>query len=246
MSLLEVNGLNSFYGDSHILFDVSFRVEQNEVVALLGRNGAGKSTTLKSLMGVVQPRAGTVKFDGVDVAGRKSHTIAQAGMQLVHEERRIFGSLNVEENLVLAGPTARNKWPLERIYEMFPRLRDRRGSRGTDLSGANSRCSRLRARSSASPKIILLDEPFEGLAPVIVRDLVEACRKLAAAGQTIVLVEQNLAATLALADRAYIINNGHIVHEGPAEEIKARPRNPASASWRVGRPSGDSGHCHHQ
>ena len=106
MSLLEVNGLNSYYGDSHILFDVALRVEKNEVVALLGRNGAGKSTTLKSLMGVVTPRAGTVMFDGIDIAGKKSHAIAQAGMQLVHEDRRIFGSLNVEENLILAGLTA--------------------------------------------------------------------------------------------------------------------------------------------
>ena len=223
MSLLEVNGLNSYYGDSHILFDVSLRVERNEVVALLGRNGAGKSTTLKSLMGVVQPRTGVVKFDGVDVAGRKSHAIAQAGMQLVHEERRIFGSLNVEENLVLAGLTARNKWPLQRIYEMFPRLKNARASRGTDLSGGEQQMLAIARALIRDPKIILLDEPFEGLAPVIVRDLVEACRKLAAAGQTIVLVEQNLAATLALADRAYIINNGHIVHEGPAQEIKARP-----------------------
>jgi branched-chain amino acid transport system ATP-binding protein len=223
MSLLEVSGLNSYYGDSHILFDVSLRVERNEVVALLGRNGAGKSTTLKSLMGVVQPRAGTVTFDGVNVAGSKSHTIAQAGMQLVHEERRIFGSLNVEENLVLAGLTARNKWPLERIYEMFPRLRERRSSRGTDLSGGEQQMLAIARALIRDPKIILLDEPFEGLAPVIVRDLVDACRKLAASGQTIVLVEQNLAATFALANRAYIINNGHIVHEGPAEEIKARP-----------------------
>ena len=123
MSLLEVNGLNSYYGDSHILFDVSLRVERNEVVALLGRNGAGKSTTLKSLMGVVTPRRGSVMFDGVDIAGKKSHKIAQAGMQLVHEERRIFGSLSVEENLVIAGLTASQRWPLERIYEMFPRLR---------------------------------------------------------------------------------------------------------------------------
>src|SRR5262249_47480394 len=135
MNLLEVNGLNSYYGDSHILFDVALRVEKNEVVALLGRNGAGKSTTLKSLMGVVTPRAGSVKLDGVDVAGRKSHTIAQAGMQLVHEERRIFGSLSVEENLVIAGLTASKRWPLERIYEMFPRLKERRNNRGTDLSG---------------------------------------------------------------------------------------------------------------
>jgi branched-chain amino acid transport system ATP-binding protein len=223
MSLLEVTGLNSYYGDSHILFDVSLRVERNEVVALLGRNGAGKSTTLKSLMGVVQPRTGVVKFDGINVAGRKSHVIAQSGMQLVHEERRIFGSLNVEENLVLAGLTARNKWPLRRIYDMFPRLEERRGSRGTDLSGGEQQMLAIARALVRDPKIILLDEPFEGLAPVIVRDLVEACRKLAAAGQTIVLVEQNLAATLALADRAYIINNGHIVHEGPAQEIKARP-----------------------
>ena len=223
MSLLEVSGLNSYYGDSHILFDVSLRVERNEVVALLGRNGAGKSTTLKSLMGVVQPSTGVVKFDGVNVAGRKSHAIAQAGMQLVHEERRIFGSLNVEENLVLAGLTAPNKWPLQRIYEMFPRLEERRASRGTDLSGGEQQMLAIARALIRDPKIILLDEPFEGLAPVIVRDLVEACRKLAAAGQTIVLVEQNLAATLALADRAYIINNGHIVHEGPAQDIKARP-----------------------
>ncbi len=223
MSLLEVNGLNSYYGDSHILFDVSLRVEKNEVVALLGRNGAGKSTTLKSLMGVVTPRAGTVKLDGADLAGRKSHVIAQAGMQLVHEDRRIFGSLNVEENIILAGLTASNRWPLGRIYEMFPRLKERRDSRGTDLSGGEQQMLAIARALVRDPKIILLDEPFEGLAPVIVRDLMNACRDLAAAGQTIVLVEQNLAATLALAQRVYIINNGHIVHEGPAQEIKAQP-----------------------
>ena len=223
MSLLEVNGLNSYYGDSHILFDVSLRVERNEVVALLGRNGAGKSTTLKSLMGVLTPRTGTVMFNGANIAGRKSHTIAQAGMQLVHEDRRIFGSLNVEENLVLAGLTASGRWPLDRIYEMFPRLKDRRGSRGTDLSGGEQQMLAIARALVRDPKIILLDEPFEGLAPVIVRDLMAACRDLAAAGQTIVLVEQNLAATLALAQRVYIINNGHIAHEGPAQEIKAKP-----------------------
>ncbi|MCS3445356.1 MULTISPECIES: ABC transporter ATP-binding protein [Bradyrhizobium] len=223
MSLLEVNGLNSYYGDSHILFDVSMRVERNEVVALLGRNGAGKSTTLKSLMGVVTPRRGSVMFDGVDISGRKSHKIAQAGMQLVHEERRIFGSLSVEENLVIAGLTASQRWPLDRIYEMFPRLRERRSNRGTDLSGGEQQMLAIARALVRDPKIILLDEPFEGLAPVIVRDLMKACRDLAEAGQTIVLVEQNLAATLALAQRIYIINNGHIVHEGPAQEIKAQP-----------------------
>jgi branched-chain amino acid transport system ATP-binding protein len=223
MSLLEVKGLNSYYGDSHILFDVDLRVEKNEVVALLGRNGAGKSTTLKSLMGVVTPRSGAIMFDGTDIAGKKAHAIARAGMQLVPEERRIFGSLNVEENIVLAGLTAEGKWPLARIYEMFPRLKERRTSRGTDLSGGEQQMLAIARALVRDPKIILLDEPFEGLAPVIVRDLMKACRNLAEAGQTIVLVEQNLAATLALANRAYIINNGHVVHEGPAEEIKRDP-----------------------
>ena len=223
MSLLEVNGLNSYYGDSHILFDVSLRVEKNEVVALLGRNGAGKSTTFKSLMGVVKPQAGSVKLEGQEIAGKKSHAIAQIGMQLVHEERRIFGSLNVEENLVLAGLSAPGRWPIDRIYEMFPRLKERRGSRGTDLSGGEQQMLAIARALIRDPKIILLDEPFEGLAPVIVKDLMRICRELAQAGQTIFLIEQNLAATLALAHRAYILNNGHIAHEGTTAELKAQP-----------------------
>jgi branched-chain amino acid transport system ATP-binding protein len=224
MSFLEVRDLNAYYGDSHILFDVSLRVERNEVVALLGRNGAGKTTTLKTLMGVVTPRAGSVMLDGAEIAGRKSHAIARAGMQLVYEERRIFGSLDVEENLVLAGLTAPARWPLERIYAMFPRLKQRRSSRGTDLSGGEQQMLAIARALMRNPKIILLDEPFEGLAPLIVRELVRTCRELAAAGQTIVLVEQNLAATLALAERFYIINNGHIAHEGPADELRAQPQ----------------------
>ncbi len=224
MSLLEVSGLNSYYGDSHILFDVGLRVEAHEVVALLGRNGAGKSTTLNTLMGIVKPRAGKVLFDGADLAAKPPHRIAQAGMQLVPEDRRIFGSLNVEENLVLAGLTAKTAWPLARIYEIFPRLAERRKSRGTDLSGGEQQMLAIARALVRDPKLVLLDEPFEGLAPVIVRDLLAACRKLVEAGQTIVLVEQNLAAALALADRVYILNNGHIAHEGAAQEIKADPQ----------------------
>jgi len=223
MSLLEVNGLNSYYGDSHILFDVSLRVEKNEVVALLGRNGAGKSTTFKSLMGVVKPRTGSVKMDGVELAGKKAHSIAQLGMQLVHEERRIFGSLTVEENIILAGLTAPKKWPLERIYEMFPRLKERCFSRGTDLSGGEQQMLAIARALVRDPKIILLDEPFEGLAPVIVQDIMRICRELAQSGQTIFLIEQNLAATLALASRIYILNNGHIAHESTAKELKGQP-----------------------
>src|SRR5262245_3425383 len=161
MNLLEVDGLNTYYGDSHILFDVALRVERNEVVALLGRNGVGKSTTLKSLMGMVTPRNGSIVFDGVEIAGTKSHAIARAGMQLVPEDRRIFGSLNVEENLVLAGLTAENRWPLERIYEMFPRLQERRGSRGTDLSGGEQQMLAIARALIRDPKIILLDEPLD-------------------------------------------------------------------------------------
>ena len=223
MSILEVERLNSHYGDSHILFDVSLRVERNEVVALLGRNGAGKSTTLKSLMGVVTPSSGSVKIDGAEVAGQKSPAIARAGMQLVHEERRIFGSLDVEENLKLAALTAPNRWPVERIYAMFPRLKERQTSRGTDLSGGEQQMLAIARALIRDPKIILLDEPFEGLAPTIVHLLVQACRELVAAGQTIVLVEQNIAATLALAQRVYIINNGHIVHEAGAQDIRTNP-----------------------
>ncbi len=223
MSLLEVSGLNSYYGDSHILFDVALKVERNEVVALLGRNGAGKSTTLKSLMGVVQPRAGSIVLDGIEIAGKKSHTIAQAGMQLVHEDRRIFGSLNVEENIILAGLTAPNRWPLERIYAMFPRFKERRNSRGTDLSGGEQQMLAIARALVREPKILLLDEPFEGLAPIIVRDLLATCRELAKAGQTILIVEQNISAAMTLADRIYIIRNGHIVETLTAQQVHGQP-----------------------
>jgi branched-chain amino acid transport system ATP-binding protein len=223
MSLLAVKGLNAYYGDSHILFNVSLEVAKNEVVALLGRNGAGKSTTLKSLMGVVTPQSGSILFDGVEIAGRKSHVIAQAGMQLVPEDRRVFGSLNVEENLILAGLTAPQRWPLDRVYAMFPRLRERRGSRGTDLSGGEQQMLAIARALIREPKILLLDEPFEGLAPIIVRDLLATCRTLAAAGQTILIVEQNISAALTLADRIYIINNGHIVEALSAQAVREQP-----------------------
>ncbi|WP_158931837.1 ABC transporter ATP-binding protein [Acidisphaera sp. S103] len=223
MSLLEVEGLNSYYGDSHILFDIAMRVEQHEVVALLGRNGAGKSTTLKSLMGAVRPHSGRVVLDGVSIAGKAAHTIARRGMQLVPEDRRVFGSLNVEDNIVLAGLTAPKRWPLDRIYEMFPRLKERRSSRGTDLSGGEQQMLAIARALVRDPKIVLLDEPFEGLAPIIVHDLVRVCRDLAATGLTIIVVEQNIAAALNLANRAYILNNGHVVHEGVTEELRRDP-----------------------
>jgi branched-chain amino acid transport system ATP-binding protein len=222
-ALLEVDKLNSYYGDSHILFDVSLHVDSNEVVALLGRNGAGKSTTLKSLIGVVPPRSGTVRLDGVPVQGMHPHAIAALGLQLVPEERRIFGSLNVEENLILAGLTAKSRWPLERVWAIFPRLKERRRSRGTDLSGGEQQMLAIARALVRDPKIILLDEPFEGLAPIIVRDLLSTCRALAEAGQTILVVEQNISAAMTLADRIYILNNGHMIEELSAASVRGQP-----------------------
>jgi branched-chain amino acid transport system ATP-binding protein len=222
-TLLEVDRINSYYGDSHILFDVSLRVEKNEVVALLGRNGAGKSTTLKSLIGLVRPRSGRVVLDGTPTQGLAPHAIAALGLQLVPEERRIFGSLNVEENLLLAGLTAKSRWPLERVWATFPRLKERRRSRGTDLSGGEQQMLAIARALVRDPKIILLDEPFEGLAPIIVRDLLATCRALAQAGQTIVVVEQNISAAMSLADRVYIINNGHMVEELTAQAVRDQP-----------------------
>jgi branched-chain amino acid transport system ATP-binding protein len=222
-AFLEVERINSYYGDSHILFDVSLAVERHEVVALLGRNGAGKSTTLKSLVGTVRPKTGRIVLDGVALQGLAPHAIAALGLQLVPEERRIFGSLSVEENLLLAGLTARPRWPLEKVWAIFPRLQERRRSRGTDLSGGEQQMLAIARALVRDPKLILLDEPFEGLAPVIVRDLLATCRELAAAGQTIVVVEQNVSAALSLADRIYVLNNGHVVEALTAQAARSRP-----------------------
>jgi branched-chain amino acid transport system ATP-binding protein len=222
-ALLEVNQINSYYGDSHILFDVSLRVGRNEVVALLGRNGAGKTTTLHTLVGFVRPRSGTIVLDGTPTQDLRPHAIAQLGLQLVPESRRIFGSLSVEENLVLAGLSAKSRWPLERVWSTFPRLGARRRSRGSDLSGGEQQMLAIARALVREPKILLLDEPFEGLAPIIVRDLLATCRTLAEAGQTIVIVEQNVTAALSLADRAYILNNGHIVDALPVQWLREHP-----------------------
>ena len=222
-ALLEVDRINSFYGDSHILFDLSLTVAKNEVVALLGRNGAGKSTTLKSLIGAVRPRSGLITLDGEPIHGLPPHTIAAQGLQLVPEDRRVFGSLNVEENLVLAGMTAKSRWPLERAWEVFPRLKERRRSRGTDLSGGEQQMLAIARALVRDPKLILLDEPFEGLAPIIVRDLLATCRTLAEAGQTIIVVEQNISAAISLANRVYILNNGHMVEEISTQAVRDQP-----------------------
>ncbi len=223
MSLLEVDRVNTLYGDSHILFDVSLRVEKNEVVALLGRNGAGKTTTLRTIMGVLAPRSGSIRLDGQPIHGRAPSAIAALGVQLVPEERAVFGGLTVEENLRVAALSATNAWPFDRIWEVFPRLKERRRSRGATLSGGEQQMLSIARALIRDARIILLDEPFEGLAPLIVRDLVAVTRALAAEGRTIVVVEQNVAAVLSFADRVYGFNNGHVVYEGAAADLSAAP-----------------------
>jgi len=223
MSLLELDAVNSFYGDSHILFDVSLRVEQNEVVALLGRNGAGKTTTLRTIMGVITPGSGSIRLDDQPIHGLPPYAIARMGMQLVPEERAIFGALTVEENLRLAALTAPNAWTLDRIYASFPRLAERRRSGGRALSGGEQQMLAIARALIRDARIILLDEPFEGLAPLIVRDLVRVSRELAAQGRTIVVVEQNVVAALSFADRVYVLNNGHVVFEGTPDDLHRDP-----------------------
>jgi branched-chain amino acid transport system ATP-binding protein len=219
MSLLEVDKINSYYGDSHILFDVSMRVEEHEVVALLGRNGAGKSTTLKSLMGVVQPKSGVVRHRGQEVQHLSAHELAQRGIQLVPEERRVFGSITVHENLQLAAMSCKNPQSIESIYKTFPRLEERKRNRGKQLSGGEQQMLAIARAMIRNAELIMLDEPFEGLAPLIVRDLMQVCRKLADEGHTIIIVEQNVRAALSLANRCYILNNGGVVYEGTPEQL---------------------------
>jgi branched-chain amino acid transport system ATP-binding protein len=221
--MIEAERINAYYGDSHVLFDVSMTVREREVVALLGRNGAGKSTTLKTLAGVLRPRTGTIRFENVPVETLPSHSIARLGLQLVPEERRIFGGLTVEENLHLAALSAAEPLSLGDIFAIFPRLRERRGSYGRSLSGGEQQMLAIGRALIRRPRLILLDEPFEGLAVNIVQNLLEVCRSLAAEGQTFVIVEQNVRAALSLASRVYVLNNGHVVFEGGADALRASP-----------------------
>ncbi len=217
---LTVERINTYYGDSHILRDVSFFVGAGETVALLGRNGAGKTTTLKSIVGWVPPRTGSVKLDGSELSGGMM-TIARRGVSLVPEERRIFTNLTVAENLRLALVTARRPgWSLERVYEKFPRLRERLQHKGDEISGGEKQMLAIARALVQDTRVLLLDEPTEGLAPLVVREVEAIVREIKAAGMTILLVEQNLFSALSLADRCYIVDQGTIAFEGTPEQIR--------------------------
>jgi branched-chain amino acid transport system ATP-binding protein len=221
--LLEVEGINSYYGHSHVLFDVSLQVADGETVALLGRNGAGKTTTLRSIMGVLPPRSGSIRFAGQEIGNAPPEAIARLGMQLVPESRDIFGGLTVEENLTLAALTAPGALAMDVIYTMFPRLRERRRSRGRNLSGGEQQMLSIARALIREPKVVLLDEPFEGLAPLIVAEILRTCRAMVERRKTVVIVEQNVSAALSLADRCYIMNNGQVVWEGTPAALRESP-----------------------
>ncbi len=219
--MLQVNAINTYYGPSHVLFDVSLEVEAGGVVALIGRNGAGKTTTLKSIMGLVPAARGDIVYKGASIRDRRPHEIARTGIAYLPETRGIFPSLSVTENLNLVAGRRPGPWTLERIFEMFPLLKERRATGGTLLSGGEQQMLAIARSLLMNPDLLILDEPTEGLAPIIVHEIRDRLRELKTAGMTILLVEQNFHLVTTLADRIYVLGKGQIRWSGSAEEIRA-------------------------
>ncbi|MGC8657583.1 MAG: ABC transporter ATP-binding protein [Desulfomonilaceae bacterium] len=220
--LLEVQSINTYYGLSHILFDVSLNVDRGETVVLLGRNGAGKTTTMRSIMGLTSPKDGKVLLDGRDITGMEPYRIARFGIGFVPEDRRIFPDLTVRANLEvgLRKPKGDSNWTIERIYEIFPRLKELSNRRGGNLSGGEQQMLTISRTLMGNPDLILLDEPSEGLAPIIVKVLGDFIDLLKREGTTVLLCEQNVRFSLKHSDRAYIIDNGHIKYHGTIKELE--------------------------
>jgi len=222
-SILRIAGIDTFYGKSHILHDVSLELRVGEVVALLGRNGAGKSSTLKSAMGLVPPARGRIEFAGRDVTGRSPEDIARLGMGFVPQGRRLFPTLTVAENLALGRLRRREgdgiRWDQERIFEFFPRIRERLGSKAETLSGGEQQMVAIARALSGHVKVLLMDEPFEGLAPAVSEEVFLSLDRLRRE-VPILIVEHDLDLVLALADRVYVLDRGRISHEGPAAPLR--------------------------
>jgi branched-chain amino acid transport system ATP-binding protein len=221
-TLLQVADLQAWYGESHVLHGVDFEVRAGEVVTLLGRNGAGKTTTLKSVMGMVPRRGGSVRFRGEELIGRPSNLIARRGLAFCPEERGIFASLSVEENLLLPPVVQPGGLGLDAIYELFPTLRERGRSQGTTLSGGEQQMLAIGRILRTGARLLLLDEPTEGLAPVIVRQIRATIRRLKADGFTILLVEQNFRFAATVADRHYVMERGRVVDMIDNAELPAQ------------------------
>jgi branched-chain amino acid transport system ATP-binding protein len=220
--LLSVKDLHAWYGESHILHGVTFDVHQGEVVTLLGRNGAGKTTTMKSIMGIVGQRRGSVRFEGRELIGNASNEIARAGIALCPEERGIFASLTVQENLMLPPQVKQGGLPLDAIFELFPNLKERLGSsQGTKLSGGEQQMLAIARILRTGARLLLLDEPTEGLAPVIIQQIGKTIRTLKQQGFTIVLVEQNFRFASTVADRYYVMEHGRMAETFASSELEA-------------------------
>ena len=237
--MLEVERIHTFYGLSHILFGVSFRVEPGEIVCLLGRNGAGKTTTMKSIMGLTPPRQGSIQLKGEEITGQEPYLLARKGIGYVPDDRRIFADLTVGENLEIAArssepfdqvlrlrsgqaqdKTGFAQWDKERVYELFPALKAIESRKGGCLSGGEQKMLAIARALMGNPELLLLDEPTEGLAPMLVRALEEQIKKLRETGLTVLLAEQNVRSALRLGDRGYIIDNGQIRYQGSIEELR--------------------------
>lgn len=224
--LLDVNDIETFYGLSHILFGVSIQVTEGECVCLMGRNGAGKTTTLRSIMGTTPPKKGEIHFRGQAIHGKRASDIAHLGIGLVPEERAIFADLTVWENLDVArkaGTNGKTDWTLERVYDFFPRLAERRDQMGGTLSGGEQQMLTIARTLMGNPDLLLLDEPSEGLAPLIVQTIGKLIKEIRDDGMTILLAEQNTYFALALSDRVYIIDDGRIQFTGTADDVRANP-----------------------
>jgi len=220
MNALEAAGLNTFYGKSHILHDVGMTVAEGRITVLLGRNGAGKTTTLRSLVGLTPPRSGRVAIFGQDTTRLAPFRVATLGVGYVPEGRRIFPNLTVDENLRV--PLDRpGKWTIARVYELFPRLGQRRQNRGRQLSGGEQEMLAIGRALMLNPRLLILDEPSQGLAPLIVRDVFRIVAGMRADGMSVLLVEQNVRLGLEIADDAYVLENGQMVFSGPARELAA-------------------------
>jgi len=218
--MLNVNGIHTYYGLSHILFDVSLTVSKGEVVGLLGRNGAGKSTTMRSIMGLTPPREGTITFNGENITGQKPYILYRKGIGYVPDDRRVFADLSVDDNFEIVHSRG-NEWNKERVYELFPALKEIKTRRGGNLSGGEQQMLTIARALMGSPDLLLLDEPTEGLAPLIVRDLEKQILKLRDAGISIFLSEQNIKSALKMISRVYVIDNGRIRFEGTVAELEA-------------------------
>jgi branched-chain amino acid transport system ATP-binding protein len=219
--MLEVRGLNAWYGESHILHGVDFDVREGEVVTLLGRNGAGKTTTMKSIMGLVGKRTGSVKFKGTETINMRSDLIARTGIAICPEERGIFASLNVTENLMLPPVIAPGGLSVAEIHELFPNLKERASSQGTKLSGGEQQMLAIGRILRTGAKLLLLDEPTEGLAPVIVQQIGRTIRNIKERGFTVLLVEQNFRFAATVADRHYVMDHGKVIDMIPNAELEA-------------------------